>query len=148
MGYELIDTDDLDPLPDRSATGYEISDHYLPFRDADADPPGPNRGPRTFGFRVYFVEPGEALGTGGMHYHEEQEELFYVVDGTLHVQTPDTTFQVDAGQAMFIEPESPQRAFVPDTAEERAYVVAAGAPSYRELGRNDGRPVDPGNDPA
>lgn len=142
MGYHLIDIDELEPLPDRSATGYEISDHYHAFRGGADEPTEPTRGPRTFGFRVYFVDPGEQLGTSGMHYHEEQEELFYLVEGALHVETPERTFRVEAGQALLIEPGSPQRAYVPEDAQTSAYVVAVGAPSYRELGRNDGVAVE------
>lgn len=142
MGYERIDVSDLDPLPDRTASGYEVSDHYLAFRDIDGVARPARRGPTRFGFRVYHAEPGEGLGAGGMHYHEEQEELFFVVEGTLHVETPDDTYVLVPGQALFVEPESPQRAYVPDDADEPAYVIATGAPSYRELGRNDGVYVD------
>lgn len=143
MGYELIDIDDLDPLPNRTADGYEISDHYMPFRENETDPAPASRGPQELGFRVYFVDPGDELGSGRMHYHEEQEELFYAVAGTLHVETPEETIEVGPGQALVVEPGSPQRAFVPAAAEATAYVVAAGAPSYRALGRNDGQARKP-----
>lgn len=137
MGYDIVDVADLEPIPDRTATGYEISDHY---RKDSADPDTtvpPSRGPTEIGLRIYEADPGEAL-TEGMHYHEEQEETFYVVSGTLVVDTPDQTYTVRGGQAIVIEPESPQLARVPDDATETTHVVAIGAPSYRKLGRNDG----------
>ncbi len=143
MGYELIDINELDEVPDRTATGYEISDHYLPFRDDGEEPRPASRGPEQFGFRVYFIDPGEELGSGRMHYHEEQEELFYVVAGVLHVETPDETFEVGPGQALVIDPGNPQRAYASADAERPVYVVAAGAPSYRTLGRNDGMQYEP-----
>lgn len=134
MGYHLIDVADLEPLPDRTATGYEISDHYVPSGDpVDHDSA---RGPRHVGLRVYHADPGEGLG-GAMHYHEEQEEIFHVVSGTLHLRTPGETIEVTAGQTVVVEPGSPQHAVVPDDATESAHVVAIGAPSYRDLGRND-----------
>lgn len=143
MGYEVIDLGDLSALPDRTASGYEFSDHYEPLKTDEADPPEPRRGPERFGFRVYFVDPGEALGSGGMHYHEEQEEFFYVVSGELHVETPEETYRIGPEQAILIKPHSPQRAYVPAGASEQAYVVGVGAPSYRELGRNDGTAYHP-----
>ena len=138
MGYELIDVDTLEPLPHRTARGVEVSDHYHAVEAAGDTPPA-TRGPQHMGFRVYDAEPGEAL-TDGMHYHEEQEELFYVVDGELHVETPDDLIEVTAGQVLLIEPGSPQFAFVPADASDSAHIVAAGAPSYRDLARNDGVP--------
>jgi len=140
MGYERIDTADLDPLPDRSSTGVELSDHYAPTGepvDGDGD-----WGPENVGLRVYRAAPGEALGSG-MHYHEEQEETFYVIEGTLHVETPEREYLVGPGQALVVEPGSPQRAFNPEDADGTVEVVAIGAPSYSVLGRNDARPYDP-----
>jgi mannose-6-phosphate isomerase-like protein (cupin superfamily) len=140
MGYELIDTDDLTPLPNRSSTGLELSDHYVPTGEpADEER---SRGPENVGLRVYHAAPGESLG-GGMHYHEEQEEIFYVIEGTLHVETPQEEYLVDPGQALVVEPGSPQRAFNPTDAPESVHVLAVGAPSYSVLGRNDGQPYDP-----
>jgi mannose-6-phosphate isomerase-like protein (cupin superfamily) len=140
MGYELIDIEDLSPLPNRSATGLEISDHYVPT--GETPPETKTRGPENVGLRVYLVDPGESLGEG-MHYHDEQEEIFYVVDGVLHVETPDDVYRVASGQALVVEPESPQRAFNPAEADDSVTVVAIGAPSYRVIGRNDAHSYDP-----
>jgi mannose-6-phosphate isomerase-like protein (cupin superfamily) len=140
MGYELIDTDDLDPLPDRSSTCLELSDHYVPSNEPVDEER--SRGPKNVGLRVYHAAPGESLG-GGMHYHDEQEEVFYVVEGTLHVETPDEEYLVGPGQALVVEPDSPQRAFNPDSATESVHVLAVGAPSYSVLGRNDGHLCEP-----
>ena len=134
MGYHVIDVGDLEPLPDRTATGYEISDHYVPSGDAVAH--DATRGPRHVGLRVYHGDPGEELG-GAMHYHEEQEEIFHVVSGIIHLKTPEETIEVTAGQTVVIEPGHPQHTFVPADADESAHVIAIGAPSYRDLGRND-----------
>jgi mannose-6-phosphate isomerase-like protein (cupin superfamily) len=78
-----------------------------------------------------------------MHYHEEQEEIFYVIEGTLHVETPEQEYLVKSGQALVVEPNSPQQAFNPDDAAESVHVLAIGAPSYSVLGRNDSHPYNP-----
>lgn len=140
MGYDLIDINDLRPLPNRSATGLEISDHYVPSGEAAEE--ASTRGPEKIGLRVYFVDPGESLGAN-MHYHDEQEETFYVVEGVLHVETPDEIYEVESEQALVVEPESPQRAFNPSEADEPVTVVAIGAPSYKILGRNDSHTYEP-----
>ena len=140
MGYELIDTDDLDPLPNRSSTALELSDHYVPPGDSVSETA--TRGPENVGLRVYHVAPGESLGDG-MHYHEDQEEVFYVVEGTLHVETPEEEYRVQSGQALVVEPNSPQRAFNPATAAESVHLLAIGAPSYSVLGKNDSHPHTP-----
>lgn len=44
------------------------------------------------------------------------------------------------GQALVVQPDSPQRAFNPDDADEPVHVVAIGAPSHSVLGRNDAHP--------
>lgn len=140
MGYELIDPDDLEPLGDRSSTAVELSDHYVPSDESVDEEP--NRGPEKMGLRVYHADPGESI-SGGMHYHEEQEEVFYVIEGTLHVETPEEEYRVESGQALVVEPNSPQEAFNPDDATESVQVLAIGAPSYSVLGRNDGIWYDP-----
>lgn len=141
MGYELIDTGELAALEDREVECVEVSDHFVkpPEHEDGESQPQPSRGPHRIGLRVYRAEAGEALGgLDQMHYHEEQEETFYVVDGELAVETPEGTYTVQAGQALVIEPESPQRAYVPADASG-AHIVAIGAPSYTDLGRNDSK---------
>jgi mannose-6-phosphate isomerase-like protein (cupin superfamily) len=147
MGYELLDTEGIAPLSDRAVDCVEISDHFVPPPGDDATevtPPTAHRGPEQIGLRVYHADPGQGLGSSDhMHYHEEQEETFYVVDGCLHVETPDREYTVAAGQAFVVEPGSPQRAFVPVDADEPCHVIGIGAPSYSVLGRNDAKRYDP-----
>lgn len=140
MGYELVDTADIGAFDDREAQCLEVSDHFVkpPDRAEGNATPRPDEGPQKIGLRVYFAETGQSLGgTDVMHYHEEQEETFYIVSGTLVVETPEREYRVDAGQALVVDPGSPQRAFVPDDAEGPCHVVAIGAPSYSIIGRND-----------
>ena len=129
MGYHLIDPDELDQWDDRPtdvrslsvAAGYDYQDSPL-------------------GLRVYELAPGEQSGLR-YHYHDEQVEVFYVLEGTLHVDTPDDTYVVEADQALFVDPGSPQRAFNPDDADTVARILAIGAPSV-----DDAHTYDPADD--
>jgi mannose-6-phosphate isomerase-like protein (cupin superfamily) len=126
MGYHLVDPDDLDQWDDRPtdvrslsvAAGYDYQDSKL-------------------GARVYELAPGEQSGLA-YHSHDEQVELFFVLEGTLHVETPEKEYVVETGQALFVDPGSPQRAFNPDDAEASVRVLAVGAPSV-----DDAHPYDP-----
>lgn len=129
MGYHLVDPDDLDQWDDRPtdvrslsvAAGYDYQDSKL-------------------GLRVYELAPGEQSGLS-YHYHDEQVEVFYVLEGTLHVETPDEEFVVDRDQALFVDPGSPQRAFTPEAADTSTRVLAIGAPSVK-----DAHTYDPSED--
>jgi mannose-6-phosphate isomerase-like protein (cupin superfamily) len=79
----------------------------------------------------FSAAPGEQLPLA-YHYHDEQEELFYVVEGTLAVETPDEEYAVPAGSFFAVEPGSPQRAFNPTDADGRVTVVAIGAPAVTD----------------
>ena len=117
MGYHLVDPNDLEQWDDRPtdvrslsvAAGYDYQDSAL-------------------GLRVYELAPGEMSGLA-YHTHDEQVEVFYVLDGSLHVETPDGEIVVEADQALFVDPGSPQRAYNPDDAESAVRVLAIGAPS-------------------
>jgi len=62
------------------------------------------------GLRVYEAEPGEQLPVG-YHYHDAQVEAFYVLEGTLNVETPGEEFCVGTDQAFIVEPGNPHRAY-------------------------------------
>ena len=122
MGYSLIDPDDVEPAPDRPSEMRYISEAA---------------GMSEMGLRLYRVDPGEEIPLSGLHYHERQEEAFYVDSGCLHVETPDTEYAVDSGQFFVAEPESAHRAFNPASNERTAVVVGIGAPPV-----SDGHSVD------
>ncbi|QZX99217.1 cupin domain-containing protein [Halobaculum rubrum] len=117
MGYHLHDPEELDQWDDRPtdvrslsvAAGYDYQDSKL-------------------GLRVYELAPGEQSGLS-YHYHDEQVEAFYVLEGTLHVETPEREYVVEPDQVFFVDPGSPQRAFNPETADSSTRVLAIGAPS-------------------
>jgi len=117
MGYHVVNPDDLDPEPNRPSEMRYISEA------ADME---------NIGLRVYDIAPGEDIPTSGLHYHDEQEEVFYVVDGALSVETPDRVYHVADGQFFIAEPESPHRAYNDPDADTNTRVVGIGAPSVSD----------------
>ncbi|MDJ1433082.1 cupin domain-containing protein [Halostagnicola sp. A-GB9-2] len=113
MGYHNIDPNELPAMEDRSATARSITD----FADLN-----------NIGIRTYEAAPGEKLPLA-YHYHEEQEEAFFVIDGELHIETPEGEFVTKAGNVFVAEPGSPHRAYNPDDASDSVEVLALGAPS-------------------
>ncbi|RAW45917.1 cupin [Halorubrum sp. 48-1-W] len=98
------------------------------------DAPNPTRhkkevdeavGATEFGFNYYVADPGERLPWGG-HRHPDHEELFYVLDGTIEVETSAGVLPVSAGEAAFVPPDTTNLARA--TGEGPARVIAVGAP--------------------
>jgi mannose-6-phosphate isomerase-like protein (cupin superfamily) len=75
----------------------------------------------------YTLQPGESLARS-YHFHEHREEAFYVLDGTLHVETPDGTVEIPADEVFVATPGDPHRAFNPASAAESVSVLGMGAP--------------------
>lgn len=122
MGYHVVDPVTLDPSPDHPSARHSISEASTLSTLAAA---------------VYEMQPGEPLART-YHYHEAREELFYVLDGALTVETPAETYEVPAGSVFVAEPESPHRPHVPATADGPARVLGVGAP-----GHDPAKPYDP-----
>ncbi|AXG08812.1 cupin domain-containing protein [Haloplanus rubicundus] len=113
MGYHVVDTDEVEPDPDRPCTRRSLSDLA---------------GLTNMAINRYTAEPGEELPLA-YHYHDEQEEAFYVLSGTLHVKTPEGDLEAGPDTLLTVEPDSPQFAYNPEDAEEPVDVVAIGAPA-------------------
>ncbi|GAA0725001.1 mannose-6-phosphate isomerase-like protein (cupin superfamily) [Halorubrum trapanicum] len=112
MGYRVVDADAVEPEPDRPCECRKLSD------PGDLDAAAINR---------FRAAPGEQLPLA-YHYHETQQEAFYVLDGTLAVETPERTYEVSADDLFVVDPESPQRAHNPADADVPVTVLAIGAP--------------------
>jgi mannose-6-phosphate isomerase-like protein (cupin superfamily) len=126
MGYHLVDPADLEQWDDRPVDVRSISTAAgLDYQDSP------------LGLRVYEAAPGEQFGLS-YHYHDEQVEVFYVLAGRLHVETPDEEYVVEEDQAFVVEPDSPQRAYNPADADEPVRALAMGAPSV-----DDAHPYEP-----
>lgn len=113
MGYHVIDVAGLPVTPDRPSDRRSISEA------ADLE---------NLGLHEFHVDPGEMIPLG-YHYHDEQEEVFYVLDGAIEVETPEGDHDVPAGSVFVAEPGSPHRAHVPGDADAPATVLAIGAPA-------------------
>lgn len=97
------------------------------------DAPNPTRhkrevdeavGATEFGFNLFVADPGERA-PWGYHRHPTHEELFYVLEGALHVETPVDEFQIGPGEAFFIPADHPNCA---RAGNEGARFIAVGAP--------------------
>ena len=120
MGYHVVDPADVEPMPDRPSETRDVADAV---------------GLSNVGLRVYEVAPGEDVPISGLHYHDEQEEAFYVVAGELSVETPDRDHVVPEGQFFVAEPGSAHRAHNAADADDDVRVVAVGAPSVDDAHR-------------
>lgn len=117
MGYHVIDSESVDPTPDRPCVQRALGDA------AELENVAVN---------LYEVEPGEQIPLA-YHYHDEQEELFYVLSGELHVETPEGELVAAAEDLLVVEPDSPQRAFNPADATETLRTLAVGSPSVDDV---------------
>jgi len=122
MGYHVVDPSELSPAPDRPSEKRSISDAA---------------GLEELGCHLYAADPGEDIPLA-YHVHGRQEEVFYVLEGTLSVETPERTYEVEAGTAFVVEPESPQRAYNDADAEGPLRALVVGAPAV-----DDVRPYEP-----
>ena len=113
MGYQVVDPMDLEPEPNRPSEMRYVSEAV---------------GMENLGLRIYHVEPGEDIPVSGLHYHDEQEEAFFVVEGELSIETPERVYRVPSGQFFVAEPGSPHRAFNDADSPGSARVIGIGAP--------------------
>ncbi len=126
MSYQLVDPAGIDQFDDRDVDVRSLSDAAgLKARDSP------------LGLRVYEADPGQQLPLV-YHYHDTQVEAFYVLDGTLSVETPEQEFTVESDQAFVVHPGNPHRAHNPKDADDSVRVLAVGAPSV-----DDGHAYDP-----
>jgi len=114
MSYHVVHPADLDRTPEYPCDRRSIAEAA---------------GLSTLAAALYELAPGEDLARE-YHYHEQREELFYVVAGTLHVETPEREFEISAGSMFVAEPDSPIRPYNPESAAESVGVFGVGAPQY------------------
>jgi mannose-6-phosphate isomerase-like protein (cupin superfamily) len=116
MGYHVVDFDAIEPHPehecDRRTLQAAVDLEHL-------------------GMSIYTAEPGEQIPQQ-YHYHDTQEELLYVIEGRMAVETPDGELTVGANEVFVAEPNAPHRAFNPADATGRLRVVAVGGPMIKD----------------
>lgn len=78
-GYERARLSELEANPEKPSRRWEISPQL--------DIPGYN-------FNVAVLKPDERLSQTAFHYHENQEEFFYVIDGACRVEAETESFDL------------------------------------------------------
>jgi uncharacterized cupin superfamily protein len=122
---QKIDTDDVEP----TAMGGEELD-----RRGLSEPLGTD----DVAINYYALDPGEAF-SGGLHAHLDQEEVFYVIEGTATFETKpeatadSTTVEVAAGEAIRFAPGEYQQGR--NESDGRVVALALGAPRGSTEGR-------------
>lgn len=89
------------------------------------------------GLSRYLAQPGEQIPQE-YHYHDTQEEVFYVVSGEMTVETPEREFVVAPDEVFVAEPNDPHRAYNAADATQDLLVIAIGGPNIL-----DGHSYDP-----
>ncbi|SHH12168.1 cupin domain-containing protein [Halobaculum gomorrense] len=117
MSYHVVDPDQLESVPDRPCELRRVAEAA---------------GFEQMAVNWFRADPGEDIPLA-YHYHDDQEELFYVIEGTLHVETPEGTYEVAEGSLFAVEPDSPQRAHNPADADAPVTTLAVGAPAVDDV---------------
>jgi uncharacterized cupin superfamily protein len=112
MEYHHLDLYDIEPDEGRSATRRSIAEHLDLTK---------------LGLNIYDLAPSEQAPLR-YHYHTEQEEAFYVIEGDLHIETEEGEVVVKSDELFIVKPNSPQRAYNPAEAEDVVRMLAIGAP--------------------
>ena len=112
MGYRVARSEELEPSGDRDCDMRRLTEAA---------------GLSNVAVNRFRPDPGQQLPLV-YHYHDEQEEAFYVVEGRIEVETPEETYELAAGDLLAVDPGSPQRAYNPADADGPADVIAIGSP--------------------
>ncbi|WP_226006595.1 cupin domain-containing protein [Natrinema salinisoli] len=81
-----------------------------------------------FAMNYFELEPEESF-SGGMHTHHDQEEVFYIQEGTATFDTEDGEVVVDEGEVIRFEPGDFQTGY--NDSDERVIGFAFGAPKSK-----------------
>jgi mannose-6-phosphate isomerase-like protein (cupin superfamily) len=93
-----------------------------------------------FGVNGIVYPPGYE---GFLHYHDEQDELYFVHRGRARVEVGGETRELGEGGLVHVESTTPRRISNPSETEELVLLVVGGKGGYVE---RDGQLVDPARD--
>jgi uncharacterized cupin superfamily protein len=82
-------------------------------------------GTEDFGMVYFELEPGDSF-SGGMHRHHDQEEIFFILEGTATFETLEETREVDAPGCIRIPPGTYQQGN--NECDDLVRALAFGAP--------------------
>lgn len=111
MGYQHVATADVESTVDPADGGMWFLKGPL--------------GTRELGFTVREMAPGTS-GKRHDHRHDGQEEVYYVVEGTLEVEVGDDQLTLAAGEALRVDAEETRQ--LHNRSDGLVRLVAAGAP--------------------
>ena len=92
-------------------------------------------GVQAFGVNAIVIPPGVP---GRPHYHDEQDELYFVHRGRMRVDVPGESRELGPGGIAHVEAKTPRR--ITSVGDEELVVLVVGAKDGY-VGR-DGQPVD------
>jgi mannose-6-phosphate isomerase-like protein (cupin superfamily) len=101
------------------------------------------RGPldvTAFGVNGIVMAPGYE---GFLHYHDTQDELYFVHRGRARVEVGGETHELGEGGLLHVESTTPRRVSNPSETEDLVLLVVGGKDGYVE---RDGHLVDPERD--
>jgi len=61
-----------------------------------------------------MVKIAKLKGEFVMHHHEQEDELFYVIDGTLFIEMEDQTLELNPGEFIIIPRGVPHKPYAPE----------------------------------
>lgn len=96
--------------------------------------------------RMWFLQPGDSVS---FHYHDEQEELFYVVSGTGHLVIGEDRELVEVPEGGMVRPETTTPRQLRNESDDEVVWLIVGAPPVVEARLwteydADGAPADEG----
>ena len=97
-------------------------------------------GVRAFGVNAIVMPPGY---DGFLHYHDRQDELYFVHSGRARVEVDDEVRELGPGGLLHVEATTPRRVSNASADEDLVLLVVGGKDGYVE---RDGHLVDPDRD--
>ncbi len=110
-GYERARLEALDTNPEKPSRRWEISKQL---------------GIEGYHFNVAVLDPGEPMAQSGLHYHTDQEEFFYVIEGRCRVELVDEAFDLAADEMVVFHPGTAQ--LIHNPFETPCKLIAIGYP--------------------
>lgn len=112
-GYDHASLDDLETNPEKPGRRWELS---------------PQLGIDAFNFNVAVLEPGERLSQSHYHYHEDQEEFFYVATGRCRAEVADGSVDLGTDDVIVFESGEAGVHVLHNPYDEPCKIVAVGWP--------------------
>lgn len=113
-GWRHVRLSDAETNPEKPGERWELS---------------PELGIEAFNLNVAVLDPDERLSQNHFHYHENQRELFLVVEGKCRVETDEEGFEMGVDEAVAFEKGREGAHVLYNPFEEPCKVVAVGWPA-------------------